>query len=137
MAELLQVELSTAEKRPFSFEANEVVAPGACGVFAVLPGHTPFLTALGPGVVIVYEAHGGERHFAVSGGFAEVLDDKVTVLADTFEEGDAVDVERAQEARDRAERRLSKPEEDTDVRRAERALDRALARISAANRLGY
>ncbi len=135
--EVIQVELCAPECDPDHLEVTEIIMPGAAGVFAVLPDHTPMLTTLVPGVVVAYSTDGQEHHYAVSSGFAEVLDNRVIVLSQTLEKGDEIDVQRAQAARDRAKQRLSHPSEDIDVARAELALQRALARLQAHTREGY
>ena len=114
--------------------ADEVVAPGIQGYFGVLPGHAPFLTTLGIGEVM-YRTGREERHLAVSGGFAEVRNDKVIVLADTAERPEEIDRARAERARERAERRLSgRAQDEIDYARAAAALARALTRLQAAGR---
>lgn len=134
---LIEVQLSALEREPEHLSVTEVTIPGADGVFSVLPMHTPMLTTLVPGVVVAYEASGHERYFAISGGFAEVKDDRVTILAGAFEPGEEIDLERARAAHERAEARLAKPGEDVDIVRAELACSRALARIGAHNREPY
>ncbi len=115
-----------------------VVLPGADGYLGILPRHTPLVTALKPGVVISQEEGGpfgepAERHyFAISGGFAEVAENVVTVLADTAELSEQIDVQRARDALRRARQRLQQPEEETDVLRARVAVERAMARLQAA-----
>ncbi len=138
MAEsVLTVELTAPECASVRLEATEVVVPGEAGIFTVLPGHTAILSTLAPGVVLVYDLAGEEHFFAVSGGFAEVQGDRVKILAPTFEEGQNVDVVRAEAARDRGESRLTRPAEDLSVARAEMAIARSLARIGAQKRRGY
>jgi len=137
VAGLIPVQFCGPERAPVDLEVSEIVFPGAGGVFTVMPEHTPFLSTLLPGVIIVYDANGEEDHYAVSGGFAEVREDRVVVLADTFEHSDTIDLERAREAQQRAQDRLMKPSEDLDVARAELALARSLARIKAHGREGY
>jgi len=127
----LHLELRSPTHLPVAYETEEVVIPGAAGVFTVLPGHTPLLTALGKGVIAVYEADSEPRFFAVHDGFAEVLDDRILVLADTMEIAEEIDLARAEAAGKRAEERLRKPSDDTDIARAESALERSLARLQA------
>jgi len=136
VAGLIPLQFCAPERESLSLEVTEMIIPGADGVFSVLPGHTPLLSTLAPGVVVVY-AGGREDHYAVSGGFAEVKEDRVVILADTFEHGEKIDIERARAAERRAQERLKKPSDDLDVFRAELALARALARIQAHSRQGY
>jgi F-type H+-transporting ATPase subunit epsilon len=134
MADRLRVELATPSRLLVSTAADEVVIPGAEGYFGVLPGHAPLLAALGPGEVAIRTGR-TERHVAVSGGFAEVGPDRVTILADAAEPPEAIDVPRARAARDRAEGRLAgRGEETVDYPRAAGALARAQARLQTADR---
>ena len=128
----LVLELATPMRLVVSEEVDEVVAPGVEGYFGVLPGHAPFLTTLGIGEVM-YRAGRDERYLAVAGGFAEVRNDKVIVLAENAERPDEIDRERAQRARERAERRLTGREGDIDFARAQAALARAHIRLQVAN----
>jgi F-type H+-transporting ATPase subunit epsilon len=118
-----------------SAEVDEVVIPGSQGYFGVLPGHAPLLATLGIGE-LTYRVGREEYHVAVSGGFAEVLNDKVIVLADAAETPADIDRARAEQARDRAESRLSgrATQEDIDYTRAAAALARALIRLQVAAR---
>lgn len=111
-------------------EARSVLAPGTDGYFEVLIGHVPLLTSLQPGILTIRN-DGGRTRYTVSGGFVEVLRSQVTVLAETIEEVGAIDVERAQQAEERARRRLDSAEEGVDAERARASLDRALNRIKA------
>ena len=129
----IQLEIAAPERAPMQLEAAEVILPGSEGVFAVLPGHTPLLAALGTGVLTVWEVTGDATFFAVNGGFVEVLDNRVVVLAATAETEAELDLERAQAALQRAEERLRKPDAKTDVARAQAALNRAMGRIAAKN----
>ena len=83
-AKRIQLELCAPTHAPVVFETDEVVIPGSAGVFTVLPGHTPLLTTLGIGVVTAYENEAQPRVFAVHDGFAEILADRVILLADTI-----------------------------------------------------
>jgi len=130
----LTLELATPVRLAVAETVDEVVAPGIEGYFGVLPGHAPFLTTLGIGEVM-YRAGRDERYLAVSGGFAEVRNDKVIVLADTAERPEEIDRARAERARARAEQRLSgRSQDDVDFARAAAALARALARLQVAGR---
>src|SRR5579864_5288531 len=101
----LHVEVVTAERSLYSGEANMVEAPGGLGQLGILPHHAALLTTLKPGTLEI-RSNGTEETFFVSGGFLEVSNNKVTVLADTAEHAESIDEARAQEARRRAEERL-------------------------------
>ena len=134
MADRLTVEIATPTRQVVAETVDEIVIPGSQGYFGVLPGHAPFLTTLGIGE-LMYRIGRDEHHLAVAGGFAEVRNDKVIVLADTAERPEEIDRARAERARDRAERRLSgRSDEEVDYQRALAALMRALARIITAGR---
>jgi F-type H+-transporting ATPase subunit epsilon len=130
----IHLEISAPERDPVEVEVSEVLVPGAYGSFTVLPGHTPLLSTLTIGVLVAYPKGARERFYAVNQGFVEVVDNKVTVLTQTAEHAEEVDVERAQQARERALERLSKRRKEIDALRAELALSRAMARISAHSR---
>jgi F-type H+-transporting ATPase subunit epsilon len=134
MAENIHLEVVTPEKIVISEEARIVASPGSLGEFGVLAGHTPFLTTLKTGILRYTDAAGQERYVFVSGGFAEALPDKVTVLAESAERRSEIDLERAKEAQARAEKRLAedRSREDIDFARAKAALDRAIVRIRIA-----
>ena len=131
MAGNIKVEIVTPEKAVVSEDAQIVVAPGAQGEFGVLVGHTPFMTPLKAGSVRYTDAGGKEREVFVSGGFAEALPDKVTVLAESAERRSDIDAERAGASKDSAEKRLAedRSSEDIDFIRARAALERALQRL--------
>jgi F-type H+-transporting ATPase subunit epsilon len=137
VADRLTLELATPTRLVVAETADEVVVPGIDGYFGVLPGHAAFLTTLGTGEV-TYRIGREEHSLAVSGGFAEVRNDKVIVLADTAERPDEIDRARAERARERAERRLSGrgAEESVDYARAAAALARAMNRLQTATREG-
>lgn len=137
MDDTIRVEICAPERRKLEFEAQEVLCPGEDGIFSVRYGHTPLLTTLVPGVILVKDVKGEELFFATSGGFAEVSPTKALILADTYEAGTDVDEERAKQAEERAQMRLRKPDPETDMKRAELALYKAMARIKAARRIGY
>jgi F-type H+-transporting ATPase subunit epsilon len=130
----LTLEVATPTRLALADEVDEVVAPGAEGYFGVLPGHAPFLATLGIGE-LSYRKGREEFHLAVSGGFAEVRNDKVIVLADTAERPDEINRERADRAKARAEQRLAgRAQEEIDYTRAMCALMRALSRLQVAGR---
>lgn len=130
MADNIHLEVVTPEKSVVSEEAQIVMAPGELGEFGVLSGHTPFMTALKVGAVRFEDAGGAERFVFVSGGFAEALPDRVTILADSAERRSDIDLERAKAAMERAENRLATTgDEEIDYARARAALARAINRI--------
>ncbi len=134
MADTLQLEIATPMRLVVSDEVDEVVAPGSEGSFGVLRGHAPFLTTLGIGE-LTYRKGRDEYHLAVAGGFAEVRNDKVIVLADAAERPEEIDRERAERARQRAEQRLGgRTQEEIDYVRCNAALLRALTRLHVAGR---
>ena len=136
MAERLTLELATPTKMVVAAEVDEVVVPGSQGYFGVLPGHAPLLATLGIGE-LTYRIGRDEYHVATAGGFAEVRNDKVIVLADVAETPAEIDRARAERARDRAEARLAgrgASQEEIDYTRAMAALARALIRLQVASR---
>lgn len=134
MAENIRLEVVTPEKSVVSEEAQIVMAPGELGEFGVLSGHTPFMTSLKLGAVRYEDSNGTERFVFVSGGFAEALPDRVTILADSAERRKDIDIERAKAAMARAEQRLAEKQTDQqiDFVRAQTALLRAIQRIRLA-----
>jgi F-type H+-transporting ATPase subunit epsilon len=132
MAKTQRLDIVTPEKVVFSEEIEFVVAPGADGELGILPEHAPLVTALKIGTLRVQQ---GGKFFkvAVSGGFMEVKNSRIVVLADTAERADQIDVERANAAKQRAEQRLNSKDPDIDIKRAEIALHKALNRIKAAD----
>jgi F-type H+-transporting ATPase subunit epsilon len=138
MAGNIQLEIVTPEKVVVS-EATQIVAsPGTMGEFGVLIGHTPFMTTLKTGPVRYTDADSAERYVFVSGGFAEALPDKVTILAESAEKRRDIDIGRANAALERAQQRLAEDRgrEDIDFTRAKAALERAMQRIKLAKLSG-
>jgi len=127
MAETLLLDIVTPYGHIFTEEVDEVLAPGSEGEFGVLPDHAPFLTTLKIGI-LTYKKGSETGHFFMNWGYAEVGPDKVTILADSAEKSDEIDVERAKEALKRAEERLKQTAE-IDEARATAAVERAAARI--------
>jgi len=128
----LKCEIVAAERILFSDDVDVVLAPGVEGHLGILPQHAPLITALQPGELIVRKGD-SEEVFVVGGGFMEVAHNKVTVLADTAERADEIDMERALAAKQRAEARLAeRRDEDVDYARVEADLRRALARLHVA-----
>jgi F-type H+-transporting ATPase subunit epsilon len=132
MAEKLKVELVTPYKKVLSEEVDEITATGALGEFGVLPGHAPFLTSLKIGE-LAYKKDGVLFHMALNWGYFEVENDTVTVLVETAERADEIDLERAKAALGRAELELKTlTPEDKNFRIQEAALERALIRVQVA-----
>ena len=121
-------EIITPDKVIYSEDVQHVKAPGKNGYFGVKANHIPFLTALKIGKITV-EIGNKKIFFATSGGFAEVTENKMTIIAETAEEATQIDVQRAKQARDRALKRLKEKSVDTNIPRAEAALLRALNRM--------
>jgi len=134
MAENIRLEVVTPEKEVVNAMAQIVMAPGSLGEFGVLSGHTPFMTSLKTGALHYRDESGKDQFVFVSGGFAEALPDKVTVLAESAEKMEDIDPQRAQEAMKRAEERLSeaRAKEEVDRARARAAIERAMMRIKIA-----
>jgi len=132
MAPML-LEIVTAEELVYSEEIDVLVAPGIDGELGILPRHAPLLTALKPGEIRVVK-DGEETFMAVSAGFMEVLGNKVTILADTAERVDDIDVERAEEALRLAEERVEARASDMDLERALSSIRRSQARLKVARR---
>jgi len=132
MAENIRLEVVTPEKSVVSESAQIVMAPGTLGEFGVLSGHTPFLTTLKTGTLKYKDESGKERFVFVSSGFAEALPDRVTVLAESAERRKDIDVQRAKEAAERAEKRIQSGDMDIDYVRAKAALLRAISRLQLA-----
>lgn len=129
MAEKTQrLEIVTPEKKVFSEDVRFVVVPGAEGELGVLPEHAALMSALKIGVLKIQQ-EGKNFKMAISGGFVEVRNSRVTVLADAAESADRIDRDRAEAAKARAEQRLAAKTSDIDVLRAELALQRAINRI--------
>ena len=128
----LTVEIVTVEKVVLQESGiEEVIAPGVEGQLAVLPQHAAFMTMLAPGELILKKG-GEEIPFAVGGGFFEVLNDRVIVLADSAERADEIDTSRAEEARERARLALERRETVEDLAAVQASLQRALIRLRVA-----
>jgi F-type H+-transporting ATPase subunit epsilon len=131
MANTFQLEIVTPVKLMVKDAAEEAQIPGLSGYLGILPGHAPLITELAVGV-ITYKAGGVTHTLSVAWGFMEVLQDKVTILAETAERPQEIDVERAQKAKDRADQRLKSNDPKVDYTRAEDALHRAETRLNVA-----
>ncbi|MGC9196119.1 MAG: F0F1 ATP synthase subunit epsilon [Syntrophobacteraceae bacterium] len=133
MADKIFLEIVTPEKKVLSETVDIVVAPGEMGEFGVLPGHIPFLCKLKVGE-LRYRVGGALQHVAVMGGYAEVLNNQVTILATAAEAAGDIDLVRAKAARERAERRIAEGRDKFEFARAQAALQRAIARLKTAER---
>ena len=127
------VEIVTPERVVFSEPVDFVVIPGIEGYLGILPMHAPIVSGVNIGIIKVITA-GKETKMATGGGFVEVNNDKVVILADTAERSDEIDVNRAKAAKERAEQRLINRTHDVDVARVEMAMRRALTRLKAVGR---
>ncbi len=130
----LKVEIVTAERVIYSEEGvDRLLVPGVEGELGVLTLHAPLLTMIQPGVMRIVKGE-EEVEMAISGGFIEVRDNRITILADAAERAEEIDVERAEEARRSAKRRIEEREAEVDLARAQAELAQALARIKAVER---
>lgn len=131
MADTFQLEIVTPEKMVVREVAEEMQVPGRAGYMGILPGHAPLISELAVGE-ITYRNANITHHLSVAWGFAEVLPDKVTILAETCERCEEIDVKRAQAAKQRAEQRLGSGSAEVDYTRAAHALHRAETRLDVA-----
>jgi F-type H+-transporting ATPase subunit epsilon len=132
----MRCDIVTQERAVFSGEVQYVSLPGSEGRMGILPNHSSMLTTLGFGEVVVRNKDGSEEYFAIGGGFAEVQPEKVVVLADSAEQVDEIDIERAENARVRAEKYMAEgvPEDPERYAQIRASLQRAQIRIDVAQR---
>jgi len=131
----LELQIVTPERLLLREQVDEVEIPGSEGYFGVLPGHTPLLASLAIGEL--WYRKGQEKTFlSIAFGFAEVLPDRVTILARLAERADEIDVDRAESARKRAEERLAQQQSTVDYERARTALLKSMARLQVSARIG-
>ena len=128
-----KLELVTAERLVYSDDVSMVIAWGTEGQLSILPHHTPLITMLQPGELIIRKDD-EESYLAVSGGFLEVRPEKVVILADASERADEIDIARAEDAKQRAGELMQAPTADSDAAAAEAALRRSLVRLRVAER---
>jgi F-type H+-transporting ATPase subunit epsilon len=140
MAKAFHVEIVTPQRIVFEGEAVAVTLPGAVAPFQVLFNHAPILSELTVGDIKLVDVNEKDHHFATSGGFVEVKNNRLTVIAETVEASGSIDVERAERARLRAEERIRERrathDASIDLPRAEAALARANNRLRVAGRVG-
>jgi len=129
----LELAVVTAEGESFSGEVDAVVAPGELGEFTVLPSHAKLISSLNSGI-LRFDQGGNSVSLALTGGFLEVANNKVTVLADAAERDEDIDLERAEAALERAQERIASAPADLDLERALASMRRARLRINLGRR---
>ncbi len=129
----MRLEIITAEREVFADDVDVVVAPGVEGELGILPHHAPLMTALQPGELLIRK-DGEPSYLAVSGGFMEVIANRVTILAETCEYSDEINEERAQAAMERAQERIRSQTTEAELSEALRSLRRAQARLHIVRR---
>ena len=133
MASTIRLEIVTPDKLVLSQDVEYVGVPGLMGQFGVLKNHIPFLSALAIGS-LYYRTEGKIHYVFLSGGFADVTRDKLTILAESAERAEEIDIARAKKAREKAEQRLQQEQDRANAARAEAALKRAIHRITTKER---
>ncbi len=126
-----RIDIVTPGSTVFSGEANSFFAPSVDGYFEILKNHAPFISILKTGKIVITQ-NGVKKYFAISSGFAEVLNNRITVLAETAESSEKIDVERSQASKERALKRLGDKSPSIDIERAVASLLRAVTRLSIA-----
>ena len=129
----MMLEITTAERQVFAEEVDALIAPGIDGQLGILPHHAPLMTMLQPGELTI-RRDGVETYLAVTGGFLEVLANRVTVLADACERSDEIDEERAQHAVEQAQERIVGQGSEMELQRAMASLRRAQVRLDLVRR---
>ena len=130
----MNLEIITAERSVYSGEVDMVIAPGLDGQLGILPKHAPLITVLKPGELTVKKSGEEDMYVAVSGGFMEVIGNRVSVLADACERSDEIDEARAEHAMQRAQERLAQRGSDMELERAMSSLQRAQIRVNLVRR---
>jgi F-type H+-transporting ATPase subunit epsilon len=130
----IKIDVVTAEKMVFTDQVDEILVPGAEGELGILPHHTPLMTMLKPGELLLKKGK-DEISLAVAGGFIEIRPDHVIVLADAAERAEEIDATRAEAARKRAQDALSRVKSAEEKAATEAALARAIARLSIADKM--
>ncbi len=134
MADTFHLKITSPDRIFYEGDVKMVEINTTEGQIGVLPNHIPLTSVLAPGVCYLHIPDGDPLVCAIHGGFFEILQDSMTILAEVCEWPDEIDVQRAEEAKDRAEKRLSDKRDDTDIARAILALKRSAARIEAAGK---
>ncbi len=132
---ILKVDVVSAEKSLYAGEAKFVVLPGESGELGILPGHTPLITRIRPGLVKVVHEDNSEESFFVAGGLLEVQPDHVTVLSDTAIRGEDLDEQKAEEARAKAREALANAKDHADIAVVEAEIEMLVAQANAARRI--
>lgn len=132
---ILKVDVVSAEKSLYSGEAKFVVLPGESGELGILPGHTPLITRIRPGLVKIVHEDNSEESFFVAGGLLEVQPDHVTVLSDTAIRGGDLDEQKAEEARAKAKEALANAKDRADIAVVEAEIEMLVAQATAARRI--
>ena len=127
------LEIITAESQVFGDDVDLLVAPGIDGELGILPHHAPLMTMLQPGEILIRK-EGTDTYMAVTGGFMEVIGNKVTILADACERSEEIDESRAQQAVERAQQRVASQKSDLEMERALGAMRRAQVRLNVVRR---
>ena len=135
LPEKIELEVATPERSVLDEKVESIEMPGRDGYLGILPGHAPLLTELGVGI-LTYQKGAEVRRLTVVNGYAEVLPDRVIVLAEVSERAEEIDVQRARTAAERAQSELAKATgaPETDWQSASAALQRALVRVEAASK---
>ena len=129
----MQLEIITAEQQVFDDEVEMVVAPGIDGQLGILPHHAPLMTVLQPGEILIRK-EGEDTFLVVTGGFMEVMGNRVTILADACEHSDEIDESRAQEAVERAKEQIEHQDSDVQLERVVASMRRAQVRLDVVRR---
>ena len=129
MDKLLDLEIVSSEKIAAKGKVESISAPGTVGEFQVLYNHAPLVSSLGVGLIRIVNEFGEKTSFSTTGGIFEVRDNKVTILAETIESKEEIDIERAKNSIKRAEDRLKSGEKGIDIMRARYAIKRSLNRL--------
>ena len=129
----MRLEIITAEREVYADDVDMLVAPGIEGQLGILPHHAPLMTVLQPGELIIRK-DGDETYLAVTGGFLEVIGNKVTILADACEHSEEIDEERAQAAVDKAKEEMSRVDASQQLVQAAVAMHRAQIRLNVVRR---
>ncbi|MCP4144529.1 MAG: ATP synthase F1 subunit epsilon [bacterium] len=131
MSKAFKITIVTAERQAYEGEAVSVILPGISGYLGVLANHAPLVTALVPGVLTIRTDDSNTEYLAIGTGFVEIANNAMSIMCDSCEKAVDIDVGRAENARDRAAKRLAENGSDLDKPRAQMSLDRARARIQA------